>query len=176
MRDLLQYKWTQEHKKNWKKTIKEFYDIEHVETLSDYNIKDSIFLSRCSSKKSGRSRGTPAQMYWGSVNRKFYSMMEQFNLFYGICSDKLGVVFSDEEFDNYDVHPADITDQDKRNLGKIIAKKLKEKGFTGAFFFNTSPLLSRPYFEMLYYSQIPIKYFSDLSLVRQRFEIEDDLI
>jgi len=176
MKDLSKAKWTDSDKRNWKETIKSFYNIEHVTSIQKYNPSDTIFLTRCSSAKSGKVRGTPSQMYWGAINKKFYRMLDKFELYYGVCSDFLGVVFKDEEFDNYDVHPADITDEDKRKLGEIISTKIKEKGFKNAYFFNTSPLLSRPYFEMLYYSQIPVKYFSDLQIVREAFEVEDDLL
>ena len=175
MNDLSNVKWTKEDQKNWTKAIKNYYDIEYLISLTPVAKQKILFTTGCSAKKSGKNQGTPSEMYWGQKNLNFYKMMDRFNLDYGVCSDHLGIVFRDEIFDNYDVHPSDINDKIKRNLGEIISKKVLARGYKTILFFNGSPLQSRPYFEMLYYSQLKNYYFTKLDIVESHFSPDQEL-
>lgn len=175
MNDLSTIKWSKADQKDWVNTIKRYYNIDYLTSLSPFSGKKILFSTGCSAKKSGKERGTPSEMYWGMKNLNFYKMMDRFGLDYGICSDFLGIVFKDEVFDNYDVHPSDINDQIKRDLGKTISEKVTKRGYNTVLFFNGSPLQSRPYFEMLHYSDLKIYYFTKLDIVEKHFSEEQEI-
>lgn len=177
MENVKQFKWSKEDQINWSDSIKKYYNIEYLDNLNSiYDKKNSLFITGCSAKKSGKSKGTPSEMYWGTKNLNFYKKMDQYKLDYGICSDYLAIVFKDEEFENYDVHPSDINDQIKQELGLKIKEKVSKKKIKKLLFYNSSPLQSRPYFEMLYYSGIKSYFFTKLNLIDSFFNEEEDLI
>jgi hypothetical protein len=70
----------------------------------------------------------------------------------------------DEELRYYDVHPKELTELGKRMLGALIREKALARGFSKMIFYNPAPLMSVPYFEMLYYSGLDILYTTALSL------------
>ena len=79
--------------------------------------------------------------------------MEKYSLRYGIISDMYGLHYDDEYLEFYDIHPSTLSQEDKKKLGNIIGKKMIERGYTKTIFYNTSPKLSIPYFEMLLYAK-----------------------
>lgn len=148
---------------NWRNEIRERWGI-HL--LSQYGplVGEALWVTRCSRTKSGVHCGTPKELYVSSANRYFYRCMEKEDLRYGVLSDKYGLHFDDEELPYYDVHPRDLSRHDKEWLGQMIRDKALRRGFTQVIFYSQSPLMSVPYFEMLYYSGLDIFYTTALSL------------
>ena len=167
-------KWSKEDIKNWAESIERYYGIPYVTNLVNYS-KSTLFTTGCSAKKSGKERGIPKEMYQGNKNLAFYNTLERNKLDYGILSDFLGIVFKDEVFDDYNVHPSDINDQIKKQLGDIVANKVTQRGYDQIYFYNTSPLQSRPYFEILQYSGIKSYFITQLSLIDNLMSEEVDL-
>lgn len=85
---------------------------------------------------------------------------------YGLC-------FDDEVIELYDTHPSQLHEKDKINLGKMIKQKCIERGYNKIIFYNSSPLLSVPYFQMLYFSGIEFFYITNLALLNKKMSLLD---
>ena len=128
-----------------------------------------LWASRCSKTKTGKDRALPNEFYVSPLNLLFYTAMEKYGLRYGICSDMYGMHMDDEYMDYYDVHPSTLSHEQKRDLGLIIGRKTREYGYEEIIFYNSSPLLSRPYFEMLWWADLPVYFISNIKLLDQKY-------
>lgn len=153
--------------KDWKSYLSEL-GIKHIADSKTfweiYNSSNAIICSRCSKTKTGKDKATPKEFYVSAINLRFYKAMEENNLYYAILSDKYGIHFCDEKLDYYDVHPSQLTSEHKINLGKIIEKKCAEKNIDTIIFQNESPLMSRPYFEMMLNTNLKLYYVSSTKI------------
>lgn len=150
-----------ELQKDWKECLKKsritfIEDKESFEKI--YDKTNTIICSRCSKTKTGKNKATPKEFYVSSVNLKFYKAMEDNSLYYAILSDKYGIHFCDEELDYYDVHPSQLTNAHKIALGKIIEKKCRDRGIEKIIFQYESPIMSKPYFEMMMNTNLELYY------------------
>lgn len=154
--------------KYWKEDLTNNFKITHIDTsteLSELLKEPILWTSRCSKTKTDTDRALPRDFYVGPLNLLFYEYMEKFKYKYGIISDFYGMIYYDEYVDNYDVHPSALNDEQKVQLGQVIANRAKERGYNKVIFFNTSPVMSRPYFEMLHYSGLDVYYISNIRLL-----------
>lgn len=152
------------------KYYKDFFinhKIKYIDNIEDFNIINGniLFVTSCSKTKTGKNFAIPKEFYVSKRNIKFYEMCEKLNLNYAIQSDKYGLHFSDEQLEYYDIHPSKLTEEDKQRLGKIIKEKSKKRNIDIIIFCNSSPLQSRPYLEMLYFSNIEFYFISNLNLI-----------
>ena len=145
---------------NWEQEIKEYFSIQYIEPQDAPN--DALWCSRCSADKSNNKKGTPRELYLGQVTQRFCQWAESQGRHYGILSDEYGIVMNDEVVESYDTHPGDLTNQDKTRLGSTIAEKVQGREFRKIVFYNTSPFMSRPYFEMLAASGLEVYYVTRL--------------
>lgn len=154
---------------NWKEEIKKFFNITYVDNieklLEDHSV---IWTTRCSKTKGKQTdKEIPRNFYLSQQNIAFYEFCESFNLNYGIISDLYGLHLMKEYLDFYDVHPSKLSTQDKEKLGKIIERKCKENGYKKIVYWNSSPFMSRPYFEMLsYVKDIEVFYITKLDRIK----------
>ena len=146
---------------NWRQEIRELWGIEGLEN-ADSLPEAVLWATRCSKTKNGVHHGTPRELYVSPINKYFYRCMEEQGLRYGVLSDKYGLHFDDEELPYYDVHPSDLSQHDKERLGQIIQDKALRQGLTQVVFYSPSPLMSVPYFEMLYNSGLDLFYTTRL--------------
>jgi hypothetical protein len=144
----------------WKEQIRDYWGIQHFESV---NISKSIYLwvTRCSKTKKANG-GFPSQLYLSSLNQHFYKFVQARKLRYGILSDKYGLHLDREWLPSYDIHPSTLADEEKKILGRLIREKALNNGFTQIIFYNNSPLMSVPYFQMLYYSGLSTFYTTNL--------------
>lgn len=152
--------------KFWKDVIIHDYGFKYI-TQFDQIPSDVIWTTSCSKTKSSKKKGIPKDFYQGRYNHLFYKYIEKYDLKYGIISDKYGIHMYDENLDFYDIHPKELTNKDKKKLGLKIRKKINEYGYEKLVFYYPSPLLSHPYFEMLWYSKIPTYYISKIGLIEK---------
>lgn len=152
---------------NWRKHLQEV----NITYINDnnmfkkiYNPRNTIICSRCSKTKTGKNKATPKEFYVSPLNLKFYRSMEKNSLYYAILSDKYGIHFCDEYLDFYDVHPSILTKIQKVKLGGIIRNKCNKRNYKNIIFYNSSPLMSSPYFQMLLYSGLKIYFVTDLNV------------
>lgn len=149
----------------WRSEIRERWGIQPLEHLG-LPIKEALCVTRCSKTKNGIECGTPKELYISSVTKYFYRLMEEFALPYGVLSDRYGLHMYDEMLEYYDVHPKELTNLDKQALGALIREKARTRGFGVLIFYSPSPLMSVPYFEMLYYSGLSVFYTTALNLTK----------
>lgn len=147
--------------KLWKNEIKEKFNIEYIDNLQNIVFNDDIILiTRCSKiKNKSVIKEIPKNFYLSDLNKKFYIFCETNYLKYGILSDKYGIHFFDEKLNYYDIHPSSLTNDDFIKLGFTIRRKLLERNINKVIFYNDSPILSFPYFKMLFFANLNKVYF-----------------
>jgi len=152
---------------NWKQEIKDYFGISYTDPQDAPG--DALWVTRCSKTKLCQlGKSIPKYFYVSVQNLRFYASMESYGQHYGILSDKYGIHFDDEELEFYDIHPSELTAADKQKLGEIIRKKCLERGWTKLIFWNSSPIMSKPYFEILAASKLEIYYTTQLSDIAAR--------
>jgi len=145
--------------KEWKTSL---WNIWQVHIGMPEITPSTIFISRCSKTKTGKDKALPKEFYVSALNNKFYAWAEKHKLYYGILSDLYGIHFCDEYKDFYDIHPSSLSMERKKELGEIIGTKCKEKGYSTAAFYNSAPAMSKPYFDMLWFSGLKIHFITQL--------------
>ncbi|NYB52415.1 MAG: hypothetical protein HVN35_07660 [Methanobacteriaceae archaeon] len=150
--------------KEWLNVLSNEYHFKYIQNI-DQIPDNSLWTTSCSKTKSIKKRGYPKDFYVGIYNQLFYRYIDNLNLNYGIISDKYGIHMQHECLEYYDIHPSDLTLEDKFELGGIIREKVRDKGFKQLIFFYPSPLQSKPYFEILWYSKLPVYYISKIKLL-----------
>lgn len=148
---------------NWRDEIREFWGI-RILREGDQLTENTLWVTRCSKIKNAKQSGKPKELYVSLVNGYFYRCMELRGFRYGVLSDKYGLHFDYEILPCYDVHPSLLNQHDKKQLGLIIRDKAQRHGFDRLIFYNPSPLMSVPYFEMLYHSGLEVLYTTQLLL------------
>ena len=123
--------------------------------------KHVLWTTRCCKIKK-ESPGLPEQMYESNLVKYFFKFVNKYNLRYAIVSDKYGLHFWYEPKPCYDIHPSTLTETDKNRLARIINQKTIENKFKEIVFYNNSPKMSKPYFDILSKSGINIFYTSKL--------------
>ena len=151
--------------KNWKNEIKEIWGIMYCPLIFDVYDTNTLLVTKCSKfKKQSNELLMPKELYTSKQNIKFYSFCEQYQLPYAILSDKYGLFYYDETKECYDIHPSQLSDKDKENLGLIIKNKALQRDYNTIIFYASSPLMSKPYFDMLSYSGLQIFFATTLIL------------
>lgn len=147
----------------WRAEIRDIWGIVVLESVKRVP-QNALWTTRCSRTKNKRTWGRPKDFYVSTINQFFYKWAEEQGVRYGVLSDKYGLHLDDEELEYYDLHPSALTDSDKRRLGELIRRKALEAGFNSIAFYNPSPLMSVPYFEMLHYSELKVFYTTKLEI------------
>lgn len=151
--------------KTWKQDIQSV-GITYIPTgqVFDFlsNHSDVIICSRCSKTKSDKLEAIPKEFYINQQNLRFYRWCETFNFPYMILSDLHGALFFDDKVKAYDKHPSTLSDADFKQLAIKISKKMKERRYAGFLFYNTSPIMSVPYFYMLLLTEMPVYFCTKL--------------
>jgi hypothetical protein len=144
----------------WRTQLDNQWGIRTLDSI-DPSLKSALWTTRCSKTKTV-AQGTPEQLYGSHSNLFFYKFVRAANLRFGIVSDKYGIHFDDECLPYYDIHPGDLTSAAKRRLGSLVREKLRSRGYSEIVFYNASPLMSLPYFEILAFSQLKVHYTTRL--------------
>lgn len=159
----------QDHKidwKNWKREIKEEFKIIHVTDLNEIRglvKKGGLLCSRCSKIKDAKiEEAVPNNFYLSYINKNFYKWCDFFGFEYGILSDLYGLHYWDESLKKYDIHPSSLNEEDFKKLAKLISNKMKKRKYKSFIFYNISPIMSNPYFYMMYLTGYPIYFVSKL--------------
>lgn len=150
--------------KAWKRILIQDFGFKYIEHWNEIP-SNAIWTTSCSKTKNCEKKGLPSDFYLSRNNLLFYKYAESFNLDYGIISDKYGIHMKDETLSNYDIHPKELSLNDKFELGNKIKNKLEKRGYKNLIFYYPSPLLSKPYFQILWYSSLTVYYISNLKLL-----------
>lgn len=156
-------------KNYYKNEILNRFNIEWLESKIPYNSNTSLLVTRCSGTKNPKVQDIyyPKELYYGLVPQLFFKKMDIEKLRYGVLSDLHGIVWDDEQIKNYDMPPQEVDDEGFKKLGEVIHNKVKERypNITQIFFYNTSVIMSYPYFKMLNACGYKSYYFSNLDLL-----------
>lgn len=150
--------------KEWKNVLEKKYKFKYIKEAQEIP-NNALWTTSCSKTKCLQKKSLPHEFYTGRYNLLFYNYVQKYKLDFGVLSDRYGIHLQDEYLEYYDIHPSKLTVDDKKKLGKIIKKKVKEYGFKKVIFYFPSPLLSKPYFEMLWFSKLPVFYISKIKLL-----------
>ncbi len=120
-----------------------------------------LWCTRCAPVK-GVDRGVPSRLYRSRLISGFFALMERSSRRYGVLSDLYGLHMDDEDLAGYDLHPSRLTAEDKLRLGGVVGTKARLHGFQEVVFYNSSPLRSVPYFEILAASGLSVWYTTRL--------------
>ncbi len=148
----------------WKSKIRDEYGItlvSEIDVLDMIENEDTLWTTRCCKTKLCM-QGYPIDMYDSYVTRHFYKFVLEHELPFAIVSDKYGLHFFDETLAYYDTHPQSLSQELKKYLGEEMRRKAWVRNFDTIIFYNNSPLMSKPYFEMLSYSGIKTYYTTKL--------------
>jgi len=153
--------------KNWRKALEKDFGFTYISSEKEMVDPDSVIWTTSCSKTKQKRFGRPKDFYRGRYHDSFYEYVEKNELTYGILSDKYGIHMFDEELEYYDIHPQELTLEKKEELGKVLRKKSKKYGFEEILFYYPSPLMSKPYFEILWFSRLKVYYITKWSLTRE---------
>lgn len=154
--------------KKWRESLEKDFGFTYISSRKKLPDPDSvIWTTSCSKTKKTQRLGRPRDFYNGRYHNRFYEYVENNNLTYGILSDKYGIHMFDEELRYYDIHPQELTLEQKEELGKFINRKAKRYGFDEIIFYYPSPLMSKPYFEILWFSNLKVYYMTKFNLTRE---------
>jgi len=149
--------------KDWKHCIEREYKFKYITRAWDIP-GDALWATSCSRTKR-MFMGFPRELYQGRYNLIFYRYMDAYGLEYGVLSDRYGIHMYDECLDYYDIHPGELDIKDKQKLGRMVRQKLRKYGFKKIVFYHPSPLRSKPYFHILWFSRVPVYYITDIKLL-----------
>jgi len=163
--------------KNWKNELVQYditYLTESKKIIELCKNKRVLPCTSCSKTKGqGGDREIPENFYISNRNLRFYDWCRKLNLKYGILSDLYGLHYHDELKKFYDIHPSALNLETLKLLGKKIGVKAKDRNYTTLLFWNSSPLMSRPYFTMMLYSKLKVYFITKLyTKARNQFNIE----
>lgn len=150
--------------KEWVNILRDDYKFHYIQNVNQIP-KDALWSTSCSKTKLSKNKGYPKEFYVGRYNKLFYKYTDLFNLEYGIISDKYGIHMQDECSDYYDIHPSNLSMEDKFDLGRIVREKVLKHDFKEIIFYYPSPLQSKPYFDILWYSKLPVYYLSKIKIL-----------
>jgi hypothetical protein len=153
--------------KVWKKILTKNYEFTYIDSLNKIP-SNALWSTSCSKTKSKLKKGYPSEFYLSKYNLLFYKYVESLNFDYGVISDKYGIHLQNEKLQNYDIHPTKLSFEDKLELGQKIKVKVKNSGYENLIFYYPSPLMSKPYFQMLWYADIPVYYISNIKMLEKR--------
>ncbi len=160
---------------SWREELKK-YNIEYLEGgFPSKQPPNARYATRCCAIKTDLPRAKPKDFYLSDEVQIFIKFCINNDFRYAILSDKYGVHFDDEEKDIYDIHPSSLKEDDFKKLGQIIKQRCTEKGIDTIYYYNTSRLMSIPYFKMLYYSGLKIYYLTSAKLADDMKDNEIDL-
>lgn len=154
--------------KDWKNILINEYKFKYISSTEEIPT-DCIWATSCSKTKKSRKKGYPKEFYQGRYNKNFYKSIEKNDFEYGVISDKYGIHMFDEKLDYYNIHPSELSYENKKELGRKIKEKVSKYDYNGIIFYYPSPLLSKPYFEILWYSRLPIYYISKIKLLEDGY-------
>jgi hypothetical protein len=146
--------------KPWQDEIRRRWGIRHV-PFEVIAAERHLWTSRCARTKRV-PEGRPRDLYSSDLLQEFYAFVELHRLRYAIVSDLCGLHMDDEVLGYYDVHPSSLSASDKRELGVLARRKAADAGYGSVVFFAHSPLMSRPYFEILGHSKLAVFYVTTL--------------
>jgi len=145
--------------RDWQREIHATWRIQMLPAVGEKS--DWLWSTRCAPVKARRS-STPDVLYRSRLTLGFFDFVRRAGLRFAVLSDLYGLHLDHEALPPYDVHPSSLKETDKAQLGTVVGAKARAEGFATIVFYNSSPLRSVPYFEILAHSGLTIYYTTRL--------------
>ncbi|MET4233270.1 hypothetical protein ABIA85_006563 [Bradyrhizobium sp. LA6.10] len=123
--------------------------------------RQTLWTTRCCKIKSATG-GRPCELYRSDLPVRFLDGMARLGLSHAIVSDLYGLHFPEVWKRSYDTAPGDLDAAERLSLGRTIGDQARRRGFSRICFYNNSPMMSRPYFEVLSHSGLHVTYHTRL--------------
>lgn len=136
------------------------------ESIARFPLEKTLFVTRCCGVKAKIKRGCAKDLYISSINQNFYKVMEDNGYNYATISDFYGLVYPQQVIDNYNLHPSELTEEQKIKLVDTVKSQLQGK-YDRIIFYNTSPLMSVFYLRILRKTVPELYFMSKLSLLEK---------
>jgi len=148
----------------WKRHIRSAYGIHLVSRskVPELVVKPGVLWATRCARTTPCKNGRPEELYDSYITRHFYRFVVGRNLPFAIVSDKYGLHFGDERLSYYDVHPSSLSVEDRKVLGSMVRRKASARRFTTIVFYNNSPLMSKPYLEILSHTGLNVFFTTRL--------------
>jgi hypothetical protein len=150
---------------DWREEIWRRWGIATVDPEAVPRDRQTLWTTRCCRIKSEMG-GTPKDLYRSELPQRFLHRMARLGLRHAIVSDLYGLHFPDVRMAAYDTAPGDLDPAERRMLGEQIGEQARGRALACLCFYNNSPLMSRPYFEILSHSGLPVMYHTRLPVAR----------
>jgi hypothetical protein len=147
-------------KESWHDELLRRWNVKYS-SLESLRVQDHLWTSRCSKTKNVLA-GTPRDLYQSDLLKELYSFADLRCARYAIVSDLYGLHMDEEVLPSYDIHPSALSPSEKCRLGGIVGRKASAAGYLSLVFFAHSPLMSRPYFEILAHSKLAVFFVTTL--------------
>lgn len=117
-----------------------------IDTCKDLPKDDTLYVTYCCAEKSKQPRAKVRDLYLSVRCKTFFKNIKGYDA--GIISEKYGLVFLDQELDNYDFGPKDLTEEIKIQLKETLRQQIKNHGKSNLVLFG-APLMSMGFMNLL---------------------------
>lgn len=125
--------------------------------------EDTLWVTRCSRRKSQLKIGVPKEIYTSPQNQEFYLWAEKKGIPYGTISDAYGLVMNYQKITSYDLSPDRLSDTEKLKLGETVGSKCRNLiGYESLVFYCKNYEEAKPYLKILSYSGLKVYWIRRL--------------
>jgi len=148
-------------KPTWRSEIQQRWGIDVIQPTQTFGDSRTLWTTRCCKIKASNG-GIPRELYQSVIPQRFLQRMARLGWPHAIVSDLYGLHFPEVVLPSYDTAPSELNADERRELGCKIADQARARGFDSIHFYNNSPVLSRPYFEILAHTGLPLRFHTQL--------------
>ena len=124
----------------------ESFGFKIIDTCKDLLKDDTLYVTYCCAQKCKESKAKVRDLYLSVRCKTFFKNIKDYDA--GIISEKYGLVFLDQEVDNYDFGPKDLTEKIKEELKEKLKEQIKNHGKKNLVLFG-APLMSMGFMNLL---------------------------
>lgn len=130
---------------NYKEKINNF-GFTIIDSCKNLNKDETLYVTYCCAEKCKEAKAKVKDLYLSVRCKTFFKNIEGYDA--GIISEKYGLVFLDQELDNYDFGPKDLTEEIKEELKETLRQQIKAHGKKNLVLFG-APLMSMGFMNLL---------------------------
>lgn len=131
--------------RDWREKIKN-YGFEIIDTCKDLPKDDTLYVTYCCAEKCKEPKAKVKDLYQSVRCKTFFKNIVGYDA--GIISEKYGLVFLDDEVDNYDFGPKDLTEEIKEELRERLKNQIRNHNKSNLVLFG-APLMSMGFMNLL---------------------------
>lgn len=122
------------------------FGFEIIDSCKDLNKDETLYVTYCCAEKCKEAKAKVRDLYLSIRCKTFFKNIQGYDA--GIISEKYGLVFLDQELDNYDFGPKDLTEEIKEELKETLRQQIKTHGKKNLVLFG-APLMSMGFMNLL---------------------------